>query len=369
MKLLSLSIVLGTIINISEPQINWFRALYDEGNFFMPLHPTGPVIYREMIIAPGKKSLYGININSGRRMWTTGFPSEISSSPVVYNGRVFLSTLSGKIYIVKPENGEIIREVTIINSSITSNFSFARDRVLFTTDAGELIAIDINSGEILWSYRRKHLSDIIINRLPSPVIQDNLVFSGFPDGALVCLDLDSGKELWSLKLPPAKRFEGIYATPVIYKDKLIVPKYNSGLYSISISGRKILWAKEDEEGYLWCLLNDDSLYCASLSGKLQKINPFSGNTYWIIDFLKMKPSLLKKKLLILSPPAITNNIMYLSAEKRLYEIDLQDGKITWSFKPPGVLFPPGISSAPVTDGKSLIFLSNSGLLYNFKIIR
>ncbi len=348
------------------PQINWFRPLYDESAFSKPLHTTSPVIYKDIIIAPGKKTLTGINIYTGRKMWSKDFPSEIASSPVLYDKRIFLSTLSGKIYIVKPKNGQIIKEVTIINSSITSSFTFAENRALFRTDSGDLIAIDIESGEILWSYKRKNLSDIIINAIPAPVIQDNLVYSGFSDGTLVCVDLDSGKELWTLKLPPAKRFEGIYATPVVYEDKLIVPKYNSGLYSISINERKILWAKEDE-GYLWCLLNDDSLYCASISGKLQKINPFSGNSYWVLDFLQVRPSLVKKRLLTLSTPAIIKNIMYLSVEERIYGIDLKNGKIEWSFKPPGVLFAPGISSAPVTDGESLIFVSNSGLLYNFRI--
>lgn len=363
-----LPILTSSILNFFQPQFNWFTPLYEERNFFLPLHSTSPVIYKEIIVAPGKNALTAINLNNGRKIWSKEFPDEIASSPVLYNERIFLSTLAGKIYIINPQNGQIIKEVTIINSSIISDFAFIENKSIFMTDKDELITIDINSGEILWSYRRKKLSDFIINSFPAPVIHNDIAYAGFSDGVLAGIDISTGKEKWSFKLPSAKRFEGIYASPVIYKDKLIVPKYDSGLYSISINDNKIVWAREDE-GYQWCVINKDYLYCASLSGELLKITPYSGNSYWKIDFISNKRSFFKKKLLTLSEPEIMNNIMYVSAQKGIYAIELEDGKIVWQFKPSGVLFAPGISAPPLINGENLIFVSNSGLLYNFLIAK
>lgn len=337
-------------------------------DFFQPLHSTSPVIYKEIIIAPGKNALTAFNLNNGRKLWSKELPDEIASSPVLYKERIFLSTLGGKIYIVNPENSQIIKEVTIINSCLISDFAFIENRAIFRTDKDELIAIDINSGEILWSYRRKKLSDFVINSFPSPVIYNDIVYAGFSDGVLAGIDISTGKEQWSLKLPSAKRFEGIYASPVVFKDKLIVPKYDSGLYSISINDKKIVWAREDE-GYLWCVINVDYLYCATISGKLFKVNPYSGNSYWTINLMSTSKSLFKKKLLTISKPEITENVMYVSAQNGIYAIELEDGGIVWQFKPAGVLFPPGISSPPIISDKRLIFVSNSGLLYNFLIER
>lgn len=378
--MISLFFVIFTynLFNFTQPQFNWFRPLYEETNFYKPLHSTSPVVYNEIIIAPGKNVLKGLNKHNGRLIWSREFSNEISSSPVLYSDRVFLSVIGGKIYTINPENGAIIKEVTIINSSIISDFVFVENKAIFKTDKDELIAIDINSGEILWSYRRKNISEFTINLFSAPLIHNDIVYAGFSDGVLAGVNLTTGKEQWSLKLPPAKRFEGIYATPVVYKDTLIVPKYDSGLYSISIQDKKILWAKEDD-GYLWCEIydrevpisdrtSDDSLYCASISGKLLKINLHSGNSYWLTNFLNTR-SLFKTKLLSLSKPAISNNTMFLIASHELYAINLKDGKIVWKFRPTGVLFPVGVSSTPVVNGDTLVFVSNSGLLYNFQIIK
>ncbi len=365
MKFFSL-ILINSILNFLQPQFNWFRPLYEEMDFFQPLHSTSPVIYKEIIIAPGKNALTAFNLNNGRKLWSKELPDEIASSPVLYKDRIFLSTLGGKIYIINPENGQIIKEVTIINSCVISNFSFVENRAIFRTDKDELLAIDINSGEILWSYRRKKLSDFVINSFPATVIYNDIVYAGFSDGVLAGIDISTGKEQWSLKLPSAKRFEGIYASPVVYKDKLIVPKYDSGLYSISINEKKTVWTREDE-GYLWCVIHDDYLYCAKISGKLLKINPYSGNSYWEIDLREASRSFFKKKLLTISEPEIMDNVMYVSAQKGIYGIELKDGGLVWQFKPAGILFPPGISAPPRISENRLIFVSNSGLLYSFFI--
>lgn len=364
MKFLLSTIFVLSLNTFSYPQLEWFRPLITEPDFFLPEYSITPCVYENTIIAPGKKKLYAITLNDGKKIWTLALSAEIGAQPAIFQNNLLISTLDGKVYIINPENGKIKKEVTIINSSITSSFVFYQNLAIFKTNFDEVIALNLETGNVSWSYRRKTRSEIKINLLSSPILHENVVYSGFLDGALVALDAETGTEKWSIKLNEAKKFEGIYAGPVIYKGNVIVPKYDRGLYLISLSERKLIWAREDD-GYQWCKVYEDSLLCATISGNLMKINPVSGNSFWRINFLKQVPSFPVKKLLTIAEPAFKDNMLYLSSDRFIFGIDMKKEKIIWRFKPKGVLFRPGFSAPPVVTNSNLLVVSDSGVIYNF----
>lgn len=355
--------IIASVFLFTTPQFNWFKGLNTRDAIFS-VNKSSPLIYNSIIIVPSNDILYGFRVSDGKKLWQTKLNGMIEFFPAVYKDKVYVASEAGYIYIIDYKNGNIIKEITIKNLSITSDFVFGENALFFRTINEELIALNPDEGVILWNYKRKDASRIKIDSVPAPILVGNLVIAGFSDGTVSAVNSESGKEEWNIKLPPAKKFEGIYASPLFFNNTLIIPKYDSGLYAYDIEMKKILWARE-EEGYQWCIEYKSNLVCATLSGKIMMLNPFSGNSFWFIDLLKLHRTFPKRKLLSISQPVLVNESLYLTADRRIYSINLSTGNLEWNFSPAGTLFPPGISSRPSVSDNCLAFLTNNGILYTF----
>jgi len=362
LKLLVTSILTTISLVIAHPGFDWSKRLYFQDKFFLPIHTPGIAVYNDIVIAPARDMLFGLRKIDGKKIWGIKLFGDIANTPDVYQDRIILSTLSGKIYIIKPENGVILNEVTLVNSSITSNFSFYKNYGYCRTNNEEVVAIDLDKGSVQWIFKKKNIQDLRISGLSAPAVKENVVITGFSDGSVSGINAIDGKEEWNIKLPSAKRFEGIYASPVIIKDRIIIPKYDSGLYSIY--NNAINWARSDD-GFLWCSNYMDELLCATITGKILKINPYSGNSYWVIDIVKYLPRFPEKKLLALSTPAISQDVMYISTGYGVLGIELNTQRVIWGYKSPGVLFSPGVTAPVVIDSNRLFIINNTGILYSF----
>jgi outer membrane protein assembly factor BamB len=82
----------------------------------------------------------------------------------------------------------------------------------FSTNTGDLVAIDVNTGHILWD-----------NKLPSgeyggATVVNDLVFTGTFDGMLYAFKRDTGEQVWSYQAPA-----GVNAWPAVAGDTIVWP--------------------------------------------------------------------------------------------------------------------------------------------------
>jgi len=360
-------IILNLLVNISTfptLEFQWYKSIYKTDSF-QSKHTASPLIEDSHIyITDNTGRLYALNLNTGKRVWKSEVGGEVLVQPAINNNRIYLSTTAGKLVCIDSGTGRVLWDYLIINTSLISRPAFLKTSAIVATYSGEIYAFDESDGKLLWQYKRKNSNPLMIHAVADPVIHNSIVYAGFPDGYIIGINPSNGKEIWSLKLPLADKFEGIYAAAVAEKDVLFIPKYEGGLYAVSIPDKKIIWQRNDD-GYLWCNKYNEYLYAATLSGKLIKINPNSGSSPWFLDLKKFQ-SFPIPRLLSVSEPAEHKSLLFVSAENGIYAIDSDTGKTVWQFKPSGTFFPAGISSAPQIHGDSVIFISDTGTLYKFK---
>lgn len=101
---------------------------------------VAPAVQGDVVIVAGNDDkLYGFDWTTGRNLWINELNDEVLSAPVVVSGRVFVSTLKGKAFVVDPANGDKVQTVAVGDGSITPPIVVG-DRVYLLSSSADLIA-------------------------------------------------------------------------------------------------------------------------------------------------------------------------------------------------------------------------------------
>jgi alcohol dehydrogenase (cytochrome c) len=99
------------------------------------------------------------------------------------------------------------------------------DGVMYTTQPGEVVALDARTGRQIWRYARpqKIKNPYEINPYNRGVaVAGNRVFFGTLDAALVALDARTGLPLWETEIADTMLGHSLTSAPLVVKDKVLV---------------------------------------------------------------------------------------------------------------------------------------------------
>ena len=120
--------------------------------------------------------------------------------------------------------------------SIDSSAAIVDGTVYVGTYLGELIAVDLETGEPKWRYQAT--PDVGIGE-SSPAVGDGLVFVGDLAGLLHAVDSDTGEGVWTFQT------EGeIKSSPVVVGEHVLVGSYDGYLYNLLATDGTLVWKYE-----------------------------------------------------------------------------------------------------------------------------
>jgi outer membrane protein assembly factor BamB len=151
-------------------------------------------------------------------LWSVQLPDG-NSSPIVFNGRLFITGHEGD------------------------------ERIVLCLDAG--------TGETVWRRSFMKVRTEVFNRrngptTPSPTTDGQRVFVFFPDFGLLAYDLE-GKELWRASLGPFSSIQGLAASPIVAAGKvllLIDTPEEAYLSAFDAATGNLVWKKDRPTGLL-----------------------------------------------------------------------------------------------------------------------
>jgi len=121
----------------------------------------------------------------------------VGSSPVVWNGNVYIISWYGKWYGEK----------------------------------SHLICVNATNGTVIWEKELEGAS--------TPTIYDNKLFVGTLSGTLYCINASTGEVIWNKKLEKKPSWWGIASSPLIYNNTLYITTFSTGtLYALDLDGNE-----------------------------------------------------------------------------------------------------------------------------------
>jgi outer membrane protein assembly factor BamB len=289
------------------------------------------------------------------------YPSDdpVESEVAVERHTVWFGDVGGTTWCYRLNGEEIWRHAG--TAPILSRPTVDGDRVIVVDVDGLAIALDAETGELVWRYQaRRDLSrsaELALYAAPSAVVQNGTVILGFSDGSLVGLDAVSGQEQWTKRVG-----EGRY--PDVVAD--VVPAPNgvllaAGFYgpfqAFDVQSRNTLWRVDVGAAYAPALSPVDGVaWLGGTDGKVRAIATLTGAERWVWDSGDVAAALT-------TPQWTPAGLVVASSSGGVWLLDPESGNEIWSFSEPWLLV--GVSSTPVVDGRELLLVSNAGRLYSF----
>lgn len=227
-----------------------------------------------------KAQVYALNTNDGSVAWKTRVAGEAVSRPVVSDGMVLIHTGNGQLQALNESDGAVKWTVNLDMPSLSlrgeSAPAVAYGAAIVGGDNGRVSAVLMQQGQMIWQQRISQATGPTeIDRLSdvdtTPVVVDGVVYALAYNGNLTALDLRSGQIMWKRELGSVNDF-------IIDGNRIYLVDQNDRLLALSTDGGVTLWTQSD---LLHRLLTSPVLYNGSLvvgdsEGYMHWINPQDG---------------------------------------------------------------------------------------------
>ncbi|WP_165379612.1 PQQ-binding-like beta-propeller repeat protein [Rickettsiales endosymbiont of Peranema trichophorum] len=310
---------------------SFFYNLTHKGRFSGSTYNLGGMLHTNGVIyaTGGLNTVIALNAEDGRLLWSREIFSMTRATPVLHKNILLIQGLDNSLYALHSETGAVVwyylgnkgeMSITTTTAPVVNN-----NKVIFTSSAGEIIALDIADGSEVWSYDvamnisgvgvQRHVYDVVHQTL----MDGKMLITYGNDGAVMALDAGTGIPIWRRAL---------------YVNR---PIWSYGDLLIGITEYKQLVA----------------------------FSKLSGKTRWVVDLsahlTDSKLSKKEKSGVVWMQPIVTNgNIMLVNSVGQLLKFGIGDGSLV-SIQP--VLS--GVYNPPIVSNGSL-FLISSAIIAQYK---
>lgn len=203
--------------------------VYNTGN--LPVGLAAPLVHAGAVyVGHDETGMKAYSLKSGRLLWHGKEAQRYHAAPVAYEDQVIYGTVEGRVVSRQATTGEIKYEIDL-GSSVESQGVVSNGRLLLHLRNHQLFCLDVETGKILWAYKRAVPYLTTLQRASKPLVHDNKVFIGFADGYAAAFSLEDGLLLWERKLSSGTKFVDVDTNPLLVDGQLYMGPYTS-TYSI-----------------------------------------------------------------------------------------------------------------------------------------
>jgi outer membrane protein assembly factor BamB len=208
----------------------WTKNLdpvYDTGN--LPIALQSPLIYKQMVfIGDNNGEMNAYSLSDGRAVWNKVENGAYHSMPVAYKNNVIYGNASGRIYSRVFRDGKLNYSVDL-GASVESRPVIYKGRMFVHTRNHKLFALDVETGKILWAYKRSVPFLTTLQRVSRPLVEKGRIYVGFADGNVAAFSIEEGVLLWETKVSQGNKFIDVDSAPIMVRGKIIVTSLSDSI--------------------------------------------------------------------------------------------------------------------------------------------
>jgi outer membrane protein assembly factor BamB len=300
---------------------------------------------------------YALRPYDGELLWKKAIAGGVSGRPLYLASEyaLFVGGDDGAMYALEPATGKE-RWVYKTRGPIDGDPVYDDGLLYFTNGENRVYAVDAHSGAWRWQYDREAPESFTIRGISSPLAYGGRVYVGFADGYLATLNAKTGDVIWARSLGgEGARFADVDSTPVIVDGVLYVSSYQGGVYALEPSDGGVKWRFE-VEGAGTVRVDGDRVFFAAAKAGLHALDT-KGRLVWRQALARQgelsTPVLLDGRYLLVS-----------ASEGGTFVVDPVNGRLLQNFAPGK-----GVTAEPMSDGRQVYVLTNTGFFYAFALNR
>ena len=282
----------------------------------------------------------------------------VSGGVGVGEGLVLLGTTRGNVIALALSDGSE-RWRTYVGSEIGAMPVAAQGRVFAQTIDGELLALDADTGEQLWSYSSQ-VPLLTLRGTSTPVTSRDIVYAGFASGKVVGLRASNGEPIWDqrIMLPEGRseleRIVDVDAAPLLVGGDVYAQAYQGRMMRIAARDGRPRWEAEVSsfqnlaEGY-------SQIYAVEEKDTVTAVDQSRGDVVWQHDLLARRS--------LTAPLAFSNYVVVGDAEGYLHVMAQRDGRMMGRTKVGGK----GLRTPFTLADGTIYVLDNAGGLHAYSV--
>ncbi len=307
---------------------------------------------------------------SGRRLWSVELtPDEeddghISGGLAFENGQVFVSTGFAQVIALNAETGQVNWRRSV-DGPMRAAPTVRGGRIFVITVDNKLYAMNAQTGDTLWTYSAATEVASLLGG-GSPAVDEGIVVAPFSSGELIALRVESGRVLWTESLAAVRRTDvvstlsHIRGRPIIDRGRVYAVSHSGQMAAIDLRSGRRVWDKEIgglespwvAGDYLFLLTNEAELICLSRK---------SGRVFWVQTLPRFEDEEDREDPIVWTGPILASDrLIVAGSQGESYAISPYDGRYLGKMEmPDGVSVPPIVANRTVyvlTDNASLVAL-------------
>lgn len=283
-------------------------------------------------VANSDRNLYGLDSATGQQLWIYHLGEKFFSSPIIYDGIVFVVSLKFNEAItdqylraIDIKSGQQLwhfklefQPSSLIYGSVPSSPVVSQGVVYIGGTNGYLYGVDIASGELVWSFKTT-----INTPLTPPALQNDIICIASGDGYLYAINLSTGQQKWKHEIGGLKPFSPSF--PAISNQSVYIVSSDNTFYSLNLQTGELLWTFKDQGMCLYApVVTKKAVYICGSNTPLSALNIETGKTMWAF----------KSDEKYLSSPVMAGDIIYIGGQGFLKALDAGTRKELWQFSTP-----------------------------------
>ncbi len=238
-----------------------------------------------VLVGSRKGELIAVGEADGKERWRTRLTSEVLAPPSAAEGIVVARTADGRVSGLSAESGEVQwsyqRAVPLLSLRGAGAPVIAGDKVIAGYDNGKLVALSLRDGKVVWEKSiavprgRTELARLV-DIDAAPVVMNDTVYVVTYQGNVAAVDINSGQVLWSREMSSKVGLDASYGDAVYVTDD------EGNVWAVQDGSGDALWRQTrlvrrqvsgpavagdyvivgDFEGYLHWIARDDGRFVA-----------------------------------------------------------------------------------------------------------
>lgn len=243
----------------------------------------------KVFVSTGFGSVFALDAASGKPLWKADLGVPAVNAPVASGGRVFISSEDNHFVTLSEEDGHVLWDHQGISESAgiltSTSAAVAGDTVIVPYTSGELYALRVDNGRPEWNDMLTKSGNVTaLSELDDiagrPVVDRDMVFVISHSGVMAAINLNTGERVWS-------RDVGGIETPWAAGDFVYVLSTEGQVLCLQRKDGKVKWihqlprwedANSKSDPVIWSgpVLVSDRLILVSSEGKAVSLSPYTG---------------------------------------------------------------------------------------------
>ena len=242
-----------------------------------------------LYVADADGTVSALDAQTGRSLWSVELDAPLSGGPGVGEGLVLLGTTDAEVIALSQADGSE-RWRARVSSEVLSTPVAAFGRVVARTIDGKVFGLDAATGEHKWRYERE-IPILTLRGTGSPVISGSSVLCGMSGGRLLALDIESGDVVWDaiVAVPSGRteleRLADIDGDPLLMDGIAYVATYQGEVAAVGEHSGSLLWRRKFSS-YAGMAADRYQVYASDADGFVWALDADNGSAGWRQEALR-----------------------------------------------------------------------------------